>query len=221
MPEPEDIAAGEPLHDQAANVALSVRMVSGMMTGVVESLGGVVGQLAKYETSIDDVHSSSLKLAGQMKQLVTLAAQVEGVLKLIEHISLQTRVLSLNATLEAARAGVAGRGFAVVAHSVKDLAKQTTEATAEIRTALEGIQGAAGTATTQSTVLDGAINTVRALTHTFVETLQEQAQVAQAATKYVDEAANSVDSIADTLKRADEPAQSVNAAAAEGEAVCH
>jgi methyl-accepting chemotaxis protein len=196
-----DSTPGQPLQDEAANVALSVRMVSGMMTGMVESLGQVVGGLAKYEHSIDSVHDSSVKLAKQMKELVGLASHVERVLSLIEHISMQTRVLSLNATLEAARAGVAGKGFAVVAHSVKDLSQQTGSATAEIRVALDGILGAAQTATRQSGELDVAINTVRALTNSFVHTLDEQSQVAKTAATYVDEAASSVDGIAAQLDR--------------------
>ena len=50
----------------------------------------------------------------------------------INGIARQTSLLALNATIEAARAGDAGRGFAVVAGEVKLLAKQTSEATAEI-----------------------------------------------------------------------------------------
>lgn len=51
---------------------------------------------------------------------------------LIETIARQTNLLALNATIEAARAGAHGRGFAVVANEVKELAKQTADATAQI-----------------------------------------------------------------------------------------
>ncbi len=190
-----------PLQDQAANVALSVRMVAGMMTGVVQSLGQVVGTLGSYGHSIDSVHDSSLKLATQMKELVGLTSHVQKVLSLIEHLSLQTRVLALNATLEAARAGEAGKGFAVVAHSVKELSRQTGAATAEIRAALGGMLVAAQSATAQSGQLDGAITSVRALTASFVSTLQEQSQVSTTAAFYVEEAAVTVDAIAAELER--------------------
>ena len=49
--------------------------------------------------------------------------------KLISDIASQTNLLALNATIEAARAGVAGRGFAVVAGEVKELARETAQAT--------------------------------------------------------------------------------------------
>jgi methyl-accepting chemotaxis protein len=46
----------------------------------------------------------------------------------------------LNATIEAARAGEAGKGFAVVANEIKELARQTSGATGEITSLIEGIQ---------------------------------------------------------------------------------
>jgi methyl-accepting chemotaxis protein len=46
--------------------------------------------------------------------------------------------------IEAARAGDAGKGFAVVATEVKELAKQTAEATEDIRGRIEGIQSSTG-----------------------------------------------------------------------------
>ena len=60
----------------------------------------------------------------------------------ITEISEQTNLLALNATIEAVRAGEAGKGFAVVANEIKDLAKQTPEATADIKAKISKIQAA-------------------------------------------------------------------------------
>jgi methyl-accepting chemotaxis protein len=216
VPEVNDnVQALEDLRQQAQDTGLNVRMVSGMMTGVADSLGQVATTLKDYERGVDRVHNASVTLAGEMKSLVQLARQVDQVLALIEHIALQTRMLSLNATLEAARAGEAGRGFAVVAASVKDLAKQTNGATGEIRSALSGILVAAENATGHSGELDRSISSVRETTRAIVEQLQEQAQVSVAAARYVDEAAVSVDGIADRLEREAQQAQARSEARAE------
>lgn len=68
----------------------------------------------------------------QIKQLSISCESIEDIVSIIGEISEQTKNLALNATIEAARAGEAGKGFAVVANEVKDLAKQTGEATENI-----------------------------------------------------------------------------------------
>jgi len=66
--------------------------------------------------------------------------QIEEVMTFIRIIADQTNLLALNATIEAARAGEAGKGFAVVANEVKQLAKQTGEATDRIMDTMQGLR---------------------------------------------------------------------------------
>ncbi len=70
------------------------------------------------------------------------AGQIASMTQLVSDIASQTNLLSLNASIEAARAGDAGRGFAVVAGEVKKLADQSVEAARQIFTAVEGITSA-------------------------------------------------------------------------------
>jgi methyl-accepting chemotaxis protein len=69
--------------------------------------------------------------------------RIGSVVSLIAKIAHQTNLLALNATIESSRAGEMGRGFSVVASEVKSLAKQTTEATGQIATQIDALQGAA------------------------------------------------------------------------------
>ena len=84
--------------------------------------------LKQVKTSED---SSSL-VAGEMEQLKANADRMQDILKIISDVSGQTRLLSLNASIEAARAGDAGRGFAVVATEISNLSTQTDDATKDI-----------------------------------------------------------------------------------------
>jgi len=85
-----------------------------------------------------NVHRDADGSRTRMENLDRSSQEMGKILEIIEVIANQTKLLALNATIEAARAGEAGKGFAVVAGEVKDLAKQTSDATQQIA---EGIRG--------------------------------------------------------------------------------
>ncbi|MBT7598913.1 MAG: HAMP domain-containing protein [Gemmatimonadetes bacterium] len=86
--------------------------------------------------AVDTVENAS----GRVAELGNAADRVGEVLGVIVDIAEQTKLLALNATIEAASAGDAGKGFAVGANEVKELARQTAEATAQIRRSIQDIQ---------------------------------------------------------------------------------
>lgn len=77
-----------------------------------------------------------------MGLLLDNSKEAKDIIDIIKNITNQTHLLSLNASIEAARAGDAGRGFAVVADEIGKLAHQTREATDKIMSIIEqlGIQ---------------------------------------------------------------------------------
>ncbi|MFB9376128.1 methyl-accepting chemotaxis protein [Kineococcus gynurae] len=82
----------------------------------------------------------ALTMTADVDALSQASAAVGEVIKIISGIADQTNLLALNATIEAARAGELGRGFAVVASEVKDLARETAEATQRVVHQVAGIQ---------------------------------------------------------------------------------
>lgn len=66
--------------------------------------------------------------------------EIEKIIEVIKSISDQTSLLSLNASIEAARVGEAGKGFAVVANEIKKLSEQSKEATMMISSIINNIQ---------------------------------------------------------------------------------
>lgn len=76
-------------------------------------------------------------MATAMRQIHAENNQVNEFLAQIEAIAFQTNLLSLNAAVEAARAGVDGKGFAVVASEVRALSQRCTESARQIRQFVE------------------------------------------------------------------------------------
>lgn len=92
----------------------------------------------------------------------------------ITEISEQTNLLALNATIEAARAGEAGKGFAVVANEIKELARQTADATSEIKEQIEGIQGSTSGTVSEIDEILKVINDVNEIVSNIATAVEEQ-----------------------------------------------
>ncbi len=115
-----------------------------------EEMNATISEIAANSEQAKDISSNAVKesqeASSYMKELGSAADKIGKVTETITEISEQTNLLALNATIEAARAGEAGKGFAVVANEIKELAKQTADATLEIKKLIEAVQN-----TTQKT----------------------------------------------------------------------
>ncbi len=87
------------------------------------------------------ISNSASSLSQKIEELNSGAEKIGVIVSVIDDISEQTALLSLNAAIEAARAGEAGRGFAVVADEVRKLADKTIKSTTEIKSMVSEIQG--------------------------------------------------------------------------------
>lgn len=113
------------------------------MIGQGAEIVGVLGDKAQETREVTQ------KVGGSITRLQSESQTINEFVETISNISKQTNLLSLNASIEAARAGSAGMGFAVVATEIRKLAEDSNRAAGEIRNQVETI-----TKYTEQTVKD-------------------------------------------------------------------
>ena len=105
-------------------------------------------EMANQKTALGDSYMQNM--LDSMSQIHKTVDEISNISLMMENISRQTNLLSLNAAIEAARAGEAGKGFAVVANEIGSLSKQTSDALIEsgklISRSTEAIQAGLETA---------------------------------------------------------------------------
>ena len=174
-------AAAEEMSANMNNVAAAMEQSAtntNMVATAAEQMSATIGEIAqnaeKARGISDEAAHKASNASTNMDQLGAAANAIGKVIETITDISEQVNLLALNATIEAARAGEAGKGFAVVANEIKELAKQTAEATGDIKEKIEGIQGTTSTTVGQISEITQVITDVNEVVATIATAVEEQ-----------------------------------------------
>ena len=191
---------------QAGVVSAASEQVSsnvGFVTQGADQMSASIREISKSTTSATRVASEAVGTAQSanetIRRLGDSSAEVGKVISVITSIAEQTNLLALNATIEAARAGEAGKGFAVVANEVKELAKQTSQATEDISQKIEAIQADTEGAVSAINQVSEVINQINEISTTIASAVEEQTVTTSEITRSVEEASKGTGEISSNI----------------------
>ncbi|MGA2849357.1 MAG: DUF3365 domain-containing protein [Terracidiphilus sp.] len=191
--------AAEEASANTLSIAAGMEQSSGSLASVAsatEEMSATVGDIsantARAHLISEQATGQARTITEQMQKLGQAAQEIGHVTETITNISAQTNLLALNATIEAARAGTAGKGFAVVANEIKELAKQTAEATEDIKVRIAGIQNSTGSAITDIGQITTVIRDVGTIVTSIAAAIEEQATVTRDVASNIAQASNGV-----------------------------
>jgi len=141
--EQEVLTLSEKFSEMAAQIGTLVssqanddgHLIENLLAGTEEILNGVVGQLSA-------INEAGQAMIEEMRQLSSQSSQLDRMAQEVRDVAGNIHLLSLNAAIEAARAGAQGSGFAVVASEVRNLAKTSSETGSRISKTVESINAA-------------------------------------------------------------------------------
>jgi methyl-accepting chemotaxis protein len=192
----ETSAQSEAASSAAAQVSANVQTVA----AAAEQMSSSIREIASSASEAANVATNAVHVAEAtnttVEKLGTSSAEIGEVIKVINTIAEQTNLLALNATIEAARAGEAGKGFAVVANEVKELAKQTAEATDDIAAKVTAIQADAANAVSAIGEISAVIGQINDIQSTIASAVEEQTATTNEIGRSVGDAATGANEIA-------------------------
>ncbi len=207
-------ASNKNVEEAVSDIAGNIQNVASASELMSDSVNTVANAIEEMSASLNEVSRSAAKgaqFSGQIKTVTessgklvtalgTAAKEIERVVDVIKDIAGKTNLLALNATIEAASAGDAGKGFAVVANEVKELAKQSGEATEDIRNQIDRIQS-----NTSQTV--NAINEITTLIQEMNDLNESIASAVEEQTIAVNEISHNVSSAASAATQVNQSVQ--------------
>ncbi|MEM0950781.1 MAG: methyl-accepting chemotaxis protein [Cyanobacteria bacterium P01_H01_bin.74] len=217
--------SNETVGQAAHRMSVNIQEASGKTQEMTSSVNSVVASITQMSNSITEIAKNTTQ-ASQITDMAkstaentrtsvnTLgqsAAEIGVIVDAIKSIASQTKLLALNATIEAASAGEAGKGFAVVANEVKELAKESADASENISERIEEMQSNTKKAVTSIGEIYDVIMEINDIVVSISAAVEEQSVTANEISTNVQSAAEISNTVSSFISEtADETVDVVN-----------
>lgn len=216
--------------DKSSIVSTSAETMTRNMTSLAIAMEESATNISLISTSSDEMSSTINEIAhnaerargvssdaviqarsasDKMADLDRAAFQIGKITETITNISDQTNLLALNATIEAARAGEAGKGFTVVANEIKELARQTASATADIKQQIFDVQTTAQSTISEISQVSETIESINEIVATIATAVEEQSTVTREISGNIEQVAKGVNQVNTTVSQSSATSQDI------------
>ena len=136
------VQAVKEIAEVATKLVATMQQVAAMSQKTAEFASSGQTDLARMKDAMRQMETASQAISGRLEAINEKAENITAVVTTITKVADQTNLLSLNAAIEAEKAGEFGRGFTVVAREIRRLADQTAAATLDIEQMVQEMQAA-------------------------------------------------------------------------------
>lgn len=183
----------------AEQISASVQTVAAGTQQMEGSIREIAANASRSARAGQDAVTAAEGTREKLVRLGAANAEVTRVVELIGAIAAQTSLLSLNATIESARAGAAGKGFAVVAGEVKALAQQTSGATGDVTRRITAMQDETAAVVAAIGTISSVIEQLEEAQTSIAGAVEQQSRTTSGMAENVQHAATGATEIAATI----------------------
>jgi methyl-accepting chemotaxis protein WspA len=141
----EVVATAKEIATTAGKLVKTMDEVSQMSESTAREAGTGQKELGRMENTMKQLGNATISISNKLGIISDKAHNINSIVTTITKVADQTNLLSLNAAIEAEKAGEYGMGFAVVAREIRRLADQTAVATLDIENMVKEMQSAVST----------------------------------------------------------------------------
>ncbi len=212
----QDLAEGAT--EQAATVEEMQATINTLNEGIHSTsnqLDEAYHQAQRYAQVAENSRADMENLMAAMEKISDASEKIGNIIGEIEDIASQTNLLSLNASIEAARAGDAGRGFAVVADQIRTLAEQSAKSAVDSRQLIEASLAEVANGNKVAVNASESLQEVVAGVHSLAESAKEMKEISAGQALTMEQADTGINKIAEVVETNSATAQEASATSQE------